>query len=238
LETTGIVPYQVKYFPRREQFIVFFEKCTLQEDPHSTRQQDLTFSVFTAAINSPVKLTPGVDALIPIFATDPSVVSLGGQHNTELTVGGNKITLEKPVSHIFTSPRADGWALLFVVGNYLVYSQNADPSYRGSSPYGFDFSRKIKLKQHEHIHEVRWNCRGKEQGEKVNPSECLAAILTSHRLLIVTDQLEVLASVEAPHRYPTVYFTSIYWVGMSLLYITESQVHYMTIDGNCYLLCD
>jgi len=242
LESTGFWPYEIRYCQEKEKFIMFFETFSASEPGKPQKNGEFTFSVFSSAQNSPVKLTPGRDAFFPIYSNDKdiSLISLSATTN-ELSLGGSKVELERFVRRIFTSPLAEGMAIIFVLSDYIVCSANADPQYKGKTPYSFDYSRKIKLRRWETVHQVLWNrhstmetCENAERGSEHD----LVAILTSHRILIATAHLDVLTFVEAPHQFSTVYFNSIYWVGMSLFYIAESHVHYLTLDGKHQLLCE
>ena len=225
------MPYHLIYSERKAQFIMFFQKIDI-----TGNLEEKTFSVFSTKENSPVKLTPGRDAFFTEYAKDINVVSLSTS-KTELTVSGTKYQLQSPVYRIFTSPCCEGLSCLFVTNQYLVYSSNAESSYKGKTPYDFDYTKKIKLKRWEVVDSVLWNIPPGNP-ENVPIEDCLVAILTSHRIIIADYNLNIITYIESPSNLQTIYFNSIRWVGMSLLYIVDSQVRYLTLNGTHRLLCE
>src|SRR3990167_8694325 len=235
METTGCRPYRIEYYPNKKQILLFFEhqKETVTEVGASIttpKTIEYKYSVVTGTNeNVQIKLVPGRDAFIAEYATEPNVVALSPTLN-EIIVSGAKIQLEGPVERIFTSPLGEGWAILFVHDGYLLFSANADPQYREGAPFTFDYRRKIKLKPWEQVLKVKWNT--------TIPQFPLVAIMTTHRVLIATNTLQIISEINAPNTYPIFYYNSIYWVHLSLLFISEKSIHYLTIGNKQHLLTD
>jgi hypothetical protein len=91
----------------------------------------------------------------------------------------------------------------------------------------------LQLLPDERVLHVAWQNLG--TGPPLEPHRCAGAILTSHRLLLVTGDLGVVASVDARKGsagavHP---ITSLLWVGPALLYMTAGgQVMQLTWTGD------
>lgn len=133
--------------------------------------------------------------------------------------------LPEPSRAIFTAPsQGSAEQILAWVDGGLVLSE---------APFKTFSNDRLRLEPWESVCSVAWNL----MHVGVNEHNYVCAVMTTHRIIIVDDHLQILAQVHASERHPFVRnFSSIFWLGASLLFTAGSTVSALTISGRVHPL--
>ena len=133
---------------------------------------------------------------------------------------------------VFPAPMANGRAALLYDAASKTLMRSINAAERDlANPYAVDPSVRLQLAPYEMVADVCWpsSCFS---GRRANDgSGIFGAVMTTHSILIIDQQLRVVARTRADNRLPRANFYSCAWAGNTLLFTTDTQLRYLTLDG-------
>ncbi|KAL9642750.1 hypothetical protein ABK040_009827 [Willaertia magna] len=253
--TQDLYPYyrltKSKYSNNRRSLLLFYEKLL---NSSNTYESDVSKYFFTKIDDVSSKALPqiqkGVDGgFLNDFGRDYVVLSEGGDVlkvylNNELQ---SDIKLKQKLKYISTSPFDKSILYCTTNTNQLGFATSIED--KTQKRLQFDSSKVFHLRDNETLIDIQW------QREPCCNEMCLIGVLTSRRVMILSQDLSCLACVESPS-LQCFYFQSILWMGTVLLYNTKQAIYCLypygqtnltntsvgTLDQNdavlCAALCD
>jgi hypothetical protein len=153
------------------------------------------------------------------------------------TCDANKVTqyeattfaLGQTYHRVFAAPMANGRAALFydAASKVLVRSANSLDA-NIANPYAIDTSVRLQLAPFNMVTDVVWS------PAIANRAPSFGAVITTHSILIIDQHLRVITHTRVDNHLPRAHFFSCYWVGATLLFTTDTQLRYLTLDGRVH----
>lgn len=151
------------------------------------------------------------------------------QDRTSVGIVGDRAfqKLPEPARAIFTASSLGSIERILVwVEGKLVLAE---------APFKVFTNTRLRLEPWESVCGVAWNL----VHVGVNEHNYVCAVMTTHRIVIVDECLEIVTEVWGGERHPFVRnFSSMFWLGAALLFTAGTTVSALTISGGVHPLCE